>query len=66
MRKGHENGDPGLNQTSVWPIYMYAGQDRGVGQRRKFPLKNLKVQSSEVEFVFTRGSGMHLYAVAAL
>ena len=28
-RKGHVNGDPGLNQTSAWPVYMYAGQDRG-------------------------------------
>ena len=28
-RKGHMNGDPGLNQTSASPIYMYAGQDRG-------------------------------------
>ena len=37
------------------------------GQRRKFQLKNLKVQSSDVELVFTqRGSAMHLYAVAAL
>ena len=23
------NGDPGLNRTSAWPIYMYTGQDRG-------------------------------------
>ena len=29
-RKGHVNGDPGLNRTSAWPIYMYTGQDRGV------------------------------------
>ena len=28
-RKGHVNGDPGLNRTSAWPIYMYTGQDRG-------------------------------------
>ena len=29
VRKGHVNGDPGVNQTSAWPIYMYTGQDRG-------------------------------------
>ena len=27
--KGQVNGDPWLNQTSAWPIYMYTGQDRG-------------------------------------
>ena len=27
--KGHVNGDPGLNQTSARPIYMYTGQDHG-------------------------------------
>ena len=27
--KGHVKGDPGLNRTSAWPIYMYTGQDRG-------------------------------------
>ena len=26
--KGHVNGDPRLNQTSAWPIYMNTGKDR--------------------------------------
>ena len=27
-RKGQVNGDPGLNQTSAWPVYMYTCFDR--------------------------------------
>ena len=34
--EGHVNGDPGLNQTSAWPIYMYTGQDRGASDTNSY------------------------------
>ena len=51
-------GDPGLNRTSAWPIYMYTGQDRGV--QKFFPFQILSAFVCTTKFFKVENNSFEL------